>query len=112
MELKRRGFLLGLGASLIAAPAIVKIENIMPVRNLPLVITPAPILPGAVTYVPAMTVDGGKVWGGGRWRTFDDYWWVLQRYDHRRQKIIEGVVRPPALLRDGEWVPAMTGKRT
>lgn len=32
IETSRRGFLLGLGAAL-AAPAIVKIENIMPVRN-------------------------------------------------------------------------------
>jgi hypothetical protein len=30
----RRSFLLGLGASLIAAPAIVRIANIMPVRAL------------------------------------------------------------------------------
>ena len=33
MEFSRRNFLRGAGASLIAAPAIVSIANIMPVRN-------------------------------------------------------------------------------
>jgi hypothetical protein len=41
--LHRRGFLSGLVA-IVAAPAIVRIENIMPVRPPPLIITPRPIL--------------------------------------------------------------------
>ena len=105
MELKRRGFLLGLGA-LIAAPAIVRIENIMPVRAPKLVLAPASaldvlkrqpasVLPGQITYtsIPGTTVAEGKVYAGGKWRGYDDPFWqslmIQQRWD-----LADRTVRP------------------
>ncbi len=65
----RRGFLTGLGALLIAAPAIVRSTSIMPVKAMTaadvlnaLMEQPYSILPGAVTSMPPpMTVWGQKV---------------------------------------------------
>ena len=51
----RRGFLLGLGAALVAGPAIVRAGSLMPVKSLPLTLQGVPI---------EFDLPAGSYWAG------------------------------------------------
>ncbi len=65
MILHRRSFLVGLGASLFAAPAIVRAASIMPVKAMPAlaVLDAMQDMP----FVPPMTVWDGRIYQDGAW---------------------------------------------
>lgn len=55
--MNRRGFLLGLGASALAAPAVVKAASLMPVKAPPLIAPPRRLYPGYGPGNNLLTID-------------------------------------------------------
>jgi hypothetical protein len=104
MIIQRRSFLIGL-ASLLAAPAIVRAESIMPMRAV-IIPLPDPLVPG---HPLAIVADGNRtsVFPCGRFRGPESGKGVLKPLSHRLRHIEEyrpGGRKPIVLLSNPVWV--------
>lgn len=106
MMLKRRGFITGLGAALIAAPAIVRASSLMPVSVITMRSASVPL---DLAEELMRRLAFADEYEGSRWTHIEDGRSLIQRRLVVATPVPVGAEMapsPPAQLSGGEWPPA------